>query len=362
MTEQTEHKALQLAFGGDGIVAGTVGEALELCKMISASGLIPSYQGNPGAILVAMEMGRELGYPVMKMLALLSSPPKCYRDKNGAVRVADVMIALDMGRRLDLDGFQALQGIAVINGVPKLWGDAMLARVLRSPHYEDHEEWADDEAAHCTVIRKGRKPKTRSFSWEQAKRAQLITKPGAWQMFPDRMLQMRARAFACRDTFADELLGMSMAEESDVMLGSDGAVVGWASEPPPPKEIAVGRHSVRRKALILDESQQTEPSASPGGDGARSEPDPATGPLPTSNLAQNATSDGPPKPFALNDGEAELLGMVSKAETLSDINLLIQESGRRRLRKAAKEVIADAIAARREAIQLEGKDEPGADG
>ena len=353
MTEAGEHKALTLAFGDQGIVAGNVGEALEICKMISASGLIPAYSGNPGAILVAMEMGRELGYPVMKMLAMLTAPPKSYRDKSGAVKVADLIVALDMGNRLGLDGFQALQGIAVINGTPKLWGDAMLALVLRHDEYQDHTEWLDSEGAHCTIVRKGREPKTQSFSWDKAKRAGLISKPGPWQQYPERMLQMRARSWALRDRFADALLGVGMAEEARDVVEMDAPEYVET-------QVEMGRKSVRapKPKPTPMVTVETPPDSPPDGAESRSEPGPALDAPPAPKPAQNATGEE----FKLNPGEAELRGMASKAETMSDCDLLVDELSKRRVRKAARPLIVAAIDKRRAELQIEGKDEPGADG
>ncbi|GIV50961.1 MAG: hypothetical protein KatS3mg038_1482 [Candidatus Kapaibacterium sp.] len=51
------------------------------------------------------------------------------------------------------------------------------------------------------------------FRVKDAKLAGLWAKPGPWQQFPHRMLQMRARSWALRDTFPDVLRGVVAAEE-----------------------------------------------------------------------------------------------------------------------------------------------------
>jgi hypothetical protein len=117
---------------------------------------------------------------------------------------------------------QAVQSVAVINGRPCVYGDTMLALCMSHPDWLPNvfHEWFtgkpydDDYTAHCRVGRRGRKdPVVRSFSIAQAKRARLLGKDSPWQTFPDRMLQMRARSFALRDTFPDVLRGVLAAEE-----------------------------------------------------------------------------------------------------------------------------------------------------
>jgi len=62
--------------------------------------------------------------------------------------------------------------------------------------------------------RKNRTAVTRSFSMVDATKANLANKEGPWRSYPGRMRQMRARGFALRDSFADVLKGISIAEEA----------------------------------------------------------------------------------------------------------------------------------------------------
>jgi hypothetical protein len=72
----------------------------------------------------------------------------------------------------------------------------------------------DEWVAFCEVTRTHwLKPIRRSFSVIDAKRAGLWKKEGPWLDYPKRMLQMRARAFALRDAFADVLGGLYVREE-----------------------------------------------------------------------------------------------------------------------------------------------------
>lgn len=152
-------------------------EAIRMAKLVSDSGIVPKdYAKNPGAVLVAMQMGAELGMAPMA----------------------------------------SLQNIAVINGRPSLWGDAILAVVKARPSCEWVAETFDDETmtATCQVKRRGNPVVTCTFSQQDAETAGLWKKAGPWQQYPRRMLQMRARAFACRDAFPDALRGLAVAEEA----------------------------------------------------------------------------------------------------------------------------------------------------
>lgn len=148
-------------------------EALQFADMLSKSNMVPKdYQGNPANCIIAMQWGMEIG----------------------------------------LQPLQAMQNIAVINGRPAIWGDAMLALVRGSGVLEYIREAPTDTGCTCTVKRKGEEEVIRTFTFEDAKRAGLAGKPGPWQQHPKRMMQMRARAFALRDVFPDVLRGVHIAE------------------------------------------------------------------------------------------------------------------------------------------------------
>lgn len=130
----------------------------------------------------------------------------------------DVLVAVMWGAELGMKPMASLQGIAVINGRPAVYGDLLLAIVTSHPDYEDHKEWSDGEGDkltyHCTFKRKGKEACTRSFSVADAKKAGLWGKAGPWTNYPQRMLQMRSRSWAARDRFPDALKGMHVAEEA----------------------------------------------------------------------------------------------------------------------------------------------------
>lgn len=141
----------------------------------------------------------------------------------GMERPETVLIAIQMGAEVGLLPMAAIQNVAVINGRPSLWGDALLA-VARSSGRFDESAFAESAKGNfpddtyewtCTVRRIGSGVGvSRSYSIADAKRAQLWGKAGPWQTYPKRMLQMRARGFAIRDAFTDFLKGFIAAEEA----------------------------------------------------------------------------------------------------------------------------------------------------
>ncbi|MDO6747172.1 hypothetical protein [Gilvimarinus sp. 1_MG-2023] len=149
-------------------------EAMKFADLLAGSSIVPKdFQRNPGNILVAIQWGAELGIKPM----------------------------------------QAMQNIAVINGRPSLWGDAVIALVRSSPLCEYIYETEEDGVAICRVKRVGEEEQVRTFSDEDAKAAGLLNKQGPWTQYKKRMKQMRARGFAVRDVFPDVLKGMAIVEE-----------------------------------------------------------------------------------------------------------------------------------------------------
>ena len=106
----------------------------------------------------------------------------------------------------------------VINGKPSIWGDSMLALVKAHPAFRGIKEYMDGEVAVCIVKRalpNGEIEETKkTFSMAEAKHAKLTGKAGAWQNYPNRMLQLRARGFALRDSFPDAIKGLITVEEA----------------------------------------------------------------------------------------------------------------------------------------------------
>lgn len=155
-------------------------EIERFAEKAARSGMVPvGYQNKPDAIVIAVQMGSELGLPPM----------------------------------------QALQNIAVVNGRPSVWGDAMPALCRASGVVKTIREWSagdgDGLTYFCEAVRKDDpNPVLGKFSVADAKRADLWEKAGPWKQYTARMLQMRARGFCLRDAFPDVLRGLVSAEEA----------------------------------------------------------------------------------------------------------------------------------------------------
>lgn len=157
------------------IIPQSIEEIFRLAQGIAASNLAPQGMRTPEQIMVAIMTGLELGLPPMF----------------------------------------AIQKIAVINGRPSIWGDAVPA-LLWARGFK-LREWMDGEeeklTAHCEVTRPDGDKISRKFSVANARKAGLWGKSGPWSQHPERMLQMRARGFCCRDGASDVLTGLYIAEE-----------------------------------------------------------------------------------------------------------------------------------------------------
>jgi len=134
----------------------------------------------------------------------------------GVTTLAQATLLLAAGMEIGLPPIASLKGLMIVNNRPAVWGDAALGLVRRSPLCVSVDEKlsADKSVATCTSVRRGQsEPITRSFSVADAKRAGLWGKAGPWTQYPERMLQMRARAFSIRDAFPDVLGGLGIVEE-----------------------------------------------------------------------------------------------------------------------------------------------------
>ncbi len=157
--------------------------SMDLANQLAKSELVPvAYRGKPENILVAMQWGREIGLTPMR----------------------------------------SLNSLAVINGKPAVYGDELLALVKSHPKFAGMKEWlekddkGDQTTAFCEIKRQvGNEIEVTlgKFSVEDSKKARLWGKQGPWSQYPWRMLKMRARGFAIRDSFPDALKGIITYEE-----------------------------------------------------------------------------------------------------------------------------------------------------
>lgn len=190
-----------------------------------------------------------------------------------------VMIAMMSGLELGMPPMMAVQSIAVINNRPCMWGDALIGVVRNSGACTYIKEWiegtGDDRVAFCETQRKGElDPVVRQFSVDDAKRANLwqtearVTKTGKgggtyekdndspWYRYPQRMLQMRARAWCLRDVYPDVLKGMQVREEVEDYqhVGPDNA-----------KDITPARPAGNAGGSVIERLKQSQSNNGSGG-------------------------------------------------------------------------------------------------
>lgn len=159
-----------------GIIPTTVEEVFRLATAIAKSGMAPRGMEKPETITAAIMYGLEVGLPPMT----------------------------------------SVTKIAVVNGRPTIFGDAVPA-LLWSRGFK-LREWFSELAqptAFCEVTRPDGTKIERCFSETDARKAGLWGKAGPWTQYPSRMMQMRARGLAARDGAADALAGMYLAEEAE---------------------------------------------------------------------------------------------------------------------------------------------------
>lgn len=275
LVPQTEAPRPNLVAGGRpmAIVPQTMDEAYRLGKAISISGMAP--RG-------------------------MDTPEKC-------------MIAIMRGMEVGLSPMQAVDKIAIVNGRPTIWGDGAIGLVRGSGLCEFVQEKlegdGDKKIATCSAKRKGEpEPTVRSFSVDQAKKAGLWGKSGPWQQFPDRMLQMRARAFALRDLFADVLGGLYLREEIE-----DDRPARSDSPPPAPR-----REVARRPEPAVIEHQHSETTAQAAPAAPVKDAEDRGGSSPSESSASDHDENGVVSMESLLTELDERLGFAKTAEDVEE--------------------------------------------
>lgn len=173
--------------------------------------------------------------------------------------IATATMVILQGMEVGLPPMQALQTIALINGRPLIWGDAVPALLWRAGFAleESVDGDGDKRTARCKITRPDGKSVERTFSVADAKRARLwdtretVKKWGKnfhtkkaeqydapndspWYRFSDRMLAMRARGFAVKDGASDVTRGLYLREEYESNEPVDITTAQTVAEIEPP--------------------------------------------------------------------------------------------------------------------------------
>ena len=156
-----------------------------------------------------------------EIMAQSEMVPKDYQGKAG-----NVLVAVQMGAELGLKPVQALQNIAVVNGRPSVWGDGLRALIMSAPDLTNIQDTFDNNTmtARCVITRKINGNNIEfvgEFSKADAENAGLWNR-NTWKSYPKKMLEWRAFGFAARKAYADRLRGIQLAEEAqDIQPAKD---------------------------------------------------------------------------------------------------------------------------------------------
>lgn len=186
-----ENRHVPMAKSGFSLVAGNFEEAMKIANMLAGSKLVPQqYQGHP----------------------------------------EDVLIACSWGESLGLKPLSDLNAIAVVNGRPQLFGDALKALIMK--HGTIEENWDNEQGVWTmTAHRKGFPDVTWSYGYNDAIAAGHVSynpqsntfglgarKSDAWVKYTKRMCQLKCRNFVIRDAFPDVIQGIDIeGSDDDVM-------------------------------------------------------------------------------------------------------------------------------------------------
>lgn len=140
-----------------------------------------------------------------------------------------VFAAMEFAQELGLKPFSGIRYIAMINGMPSIWGDLPLALARQTGELEGIEEFVFDKdykricfdnknlnaeawGAVCFIKRKSQPVVEGSFTMDDAQNAKLLGKETPWKTYPKIMLTRRARSMALKTAFGDALSSIPIAE------------------------------------------------------------------------------------------------------------------------------------------------------
>lgn len=167
-----------MALTGYALKPTTFKELIELCTILSRSTFIPkAYQGQVGDIVAASQMGARFGW----------------------------------------DPLTSLQSIAVVNGTPTVWGDALRALVFSDPNFSGVKEEElkgtkpEEQGYRCTLSHKTRGDLTEVFTMDMAQKAGL-TNSMAYKNHPMSMCRRRAFGRCANAWFPEATKGLYTRE------------------------------------------------------------------------------------------------------------------------------------------------------
>ena len=148
-----------------------------------------------------------------KLLAASTLVPKQYQGN-----IADVVVAMNMARRMNADPLMVMQSLHIIQGKPGWSAQFLIASFNACGKFGAiYYEFSEDKTE-CTAktveLATGREIAGPSVSMEMAKAEGWATKPGSkWKTMPQLMLRYRAAAFLIRTTAPEIGLGLYTTDE-----------------------------------------------------------------------------------------------------------------------------------------------------
>jgi hypothetical protein len=155
----------------------------------------------------------------------------------GVASDEQAMAVMIKGYELGFNLSSSFEFVVPVQGKPTLVPKGMMALIMNSDVYESHSvtETVDDKGNpySCTVRMKRTNgfEFTVTYTMDDARRAGLVKKDGAWESYPANMLRYRALGFCADQVFPDVIGGMKRADELGAAVNADGEIEGtWTVE------------------------------------------------------------------------------------------------------------------------------------
>ena len=189
-----------------------------------------------------------------------------------------VVVKILAGREYGMSAMQALRSLYVVGQKVAMMSDTAAGLVFqRLPGAKIDCIETTDKIATFRASRPGGEPVTLSFTWEDAKRANLTSGTG-WIKYPAQMLRARCQIAICRLVFPDICAGLYTPDEL-------GDKTSFMEHKPKSFEdqIAAERERIAKKELAKDgvidaQSEPVDTSTLPEGELSQGEPSPAEHP------------------------------------------------------------------------------------
>lgn len=155
----------------------------------------------------------ELRQREAKLLSASTLVPKQYQGN-----IADIVVAMNMAKRMNADPLMVMQSLHVIQGKPG-WSSQFLIASFNAcgrfgAIFYEFSDAEDECVAITTELITGREIRGPKVTLEMAKNEGWSTKSGSkWKTMPELMLRYRAAAFLIRTTAPEIGLGLYTTDE-----------------------------------------------------------------------------------------------------------------------------------------------------